>query len=179
MFMNTSDQYGLIARSLHWLIFLLVVAMLLGGVLLPHLPSGGFKSLAYSAHKSTGVVILLLMILRLIWRSCNPLPRNLANRPILNYAAHVLHICLYTLLFLQPLSGILMSQAYGYPVSVFGVFELPRFIWQSATLGQFFREVHGAAAAILASAIVVHVAAALKHHYIDGNRTLMRMIKGK
>lgn len=179
MLMNTCNGYGLVARLLHWLVFGLVIAMLLGGMALPNLPSGGFKAFAVGVHKSIGAVILMVMILRLIWRCCNPRPRDLANDPAMRYVAHVLHICLYTLLFLQPLSGIFMSQAFGYPVSVFGWFELPRFIWQSTSLGQFFREVHVAAAAILASAIVIHVAAALKHHYIDRDRTLLRMVKGK
>ena len=97
---------------------------------------------------------------------------------MLNYIAHVLHVCLYILLLLQPLSGILMSQAYGYPVVVFGWFELPPLIWQSPLLGNFFREVHGVVAVLLMVAIVIHIAAGLKHHFIDRDRTLMRMLKG-
>ena len=142
------------------------------------MPSGAFKSYIVAAHKSVGVTILFLMLLRLIWRSINPSPRFLGVNPVLNYVAHTLHIVLYILVFLQPLSGILMSQAHGYPVPVFGMFELPRLIWQSPSLGSFFGQVHGVTAVVLSVAIGLHAAAALKHHFIDGDRTLMRMVKG-
>lgn len=180
MLMNTHDQYGLIHRLLHWTVAALVVGMLLGGLLLWVLPSGGFKNLVGFLHKSTGVLILLLMLLRLAWRMANPRPRDLnPATPGLNVVAHLLHVCLYVLLLLQPLAGILMSQAYGYPVVFFGLFELPPMIWHSPTLGSFFLEVHRATAIWITIAVVVHVAAALKHHFVDRDRTLMRMIKGQ
>jgi cytochrome b561 len=178
MLMNTRDRYGWGSRLLHWLIFALVAGMLIGGAALSLLPAGGFKIMVIAAHKSIGVAILLLMIARLLWRRYNPLPRDLGQNPVLNYAAHVLHVCLYVLLLLQPLAGILMSQAHGYPVSFFGL-ELPPLIWQSPVLAGFFNKVHSATAALLAVAIAIHTAAGLKHHYIDRDRTLMRMIKGR
>jgi cytochrome b561 len=179
MFMNTQDQYGLIARLLHWFIAALVIGMLVGGGLLSVLPPGGFRNLVIAAHKSIGVIIFLLMIGRLLWRNFNLQPRDLGNLPLLNYIAHVLHVCLYVLVLLQPLSGILMSQAHSYPVAVFGWFKLPPLVWQSPSLGNFFREVHGVTAILLTAVIAVHAAAALKHHFIDGDLTLMRMIRGK
>ena len=179
MFMNTRDQYGLVARLLHWLIFVLVAGMLVGGTVLSFLPSGGFKSVVIAGHKSVGVLILFLMIGRLLWRVYNPKPRVLGTNPALNYVAHVVHIFLYVLLLLQPVAGILMSQAYGYPVVVFGLAELPPLVWHSPMLGNFFREVHGVTAVLLAVTIVIHAAAALKHHFIDRDRTLMRMIDGR
>ncbi len=178
MFMNSNDQYGLIARLLHWIIAALVIGMLAGGSLLSFLPPGGFKNFFFAAHKSTGVLILLLVIGRLFWRIFNLQPRSLGTIPLLNYIAHVLHIWLYILPLLQPLSGILMSQAYGYPVVVFGMFQLPPLVWQSPLLGDFFGEVHSVAAVLLAVTILIHIAAGLKHHFIDRDRTLMRMLQG-
>lgn len=178
MLMNTRDHYGLITRLLHWLTVALVIAMLLGGSVLPLIPSGGFKTFVVTGHKSIGVIVLSLMLVRLLWRNTNPRPQFLAASPVLNYIAQTLHVTLYILLILQPLTGILMSQAYGYPVAVFGGFELPALVWQSPSLGGFFRQVHGVTAVILIVAIVIHAAAALKHHFIDGDRTLMRMVKG-
>jgi cytochrome b561 len=179
MFMNTRDQYGLIARLLHWLIAALVIGMLVGGSVLSFLPPGGFKSLVVATHKSTGIFIFLLMTGRIAWRLTNPQPRDLGNIPVLNYIAHLVHIFLYVLLLLQPLVGILMSQAYGYPVSVFGIFTLPPLVWQSPSLGNVFREAHGVTAVLLAVFIVIHVSAALKHHFFDRDGTLMRMLKGR
>ena len=178
MLTNTRERYGLIGRYLHWFVFILVAGMLLGGVLISVLPSGGFRAFVVSVHKSTGVVVLLLMIIRLLWRFYNPRPRDLGNKPVLNYLALVLHIWLYVLLFLQPLSGILMSQAYGYPVVVFGTFKLPPFIWNSPAMGSVWGEIHGVTAVVLSAAIAIHATAALKHHFIDHDRTLMRMLNG-
>lgn len=180
MLKNTHDRYGLIARLLHWTVAVLVVGMLLGGIVLLVLPSGGFKNLVGALHKSTGVIILLLMLIRLAWRMANPRPRDLnPATPGLNVIAHLLHVCLYVLLLIQPLAGILMSQAYGYPVVVFGLFELPPIVWQSPSLGRFFLDVHRVTAVWITIAVAVHVGAALKHHFVDRNRTLMRMVKGR
>ncbi len=179
MFNNTRDQYGLISRLLHWLVFALVSGMLIGGFMLHFLPSGGIKAVVLSVHKSIGLVILLLMLTRLLWRCYTPQPRDLGENLMLNYIAHVLHVCLYVLLLLQPVAGILMSQAHGYPVTFFGIIELPSIILQSPMMATFFREVHGVIAVLLTVSIAVHAGAALKHHFIDRDRTLMRMIKGR
>jgi len=176
--MNTADRYGWVARLLHWLIFILAAGMICGGMLLSLLPSGAIRSFAISGHKSVGAIILFLMLVRLVWRNTNSSPQPLSERPLFNYIAHLLHIVLYILLILQPLSGILMSQAYGYPVVVFGLFTLPPLVWQSPSMGSLFSEVHSVTAAIVVIAVAVHAAAALKHHYIDGDRTLIRMLKG-
>ena len=178
MYFNTRDTYGLIARILHWFIFLLVAGMLIGGFFMSYLPSNGIKSFFISIHKSTGFIIFLLMIARLLWRNHNQQPRDLGESLFLNYVAHVLHIVLYILLLLQPLVGILVSQTYGYPVSVFGIFELPQIIWKSQLLANFFSKVHTVIGVLLTVSILIHAAAALKHHYIDRDRTLIRMLKG-
>ena len=179
MLINTSNRYGLIFRFLHWLTVALVVGMLMGGAIMTALPSGGLKSLIYDIHKSIGVVIFLVTALRLTWRLFNPPPRELGRSAVSNYLARVLHVCLYILLFLQPLFGMLMSQSFGYPVSVFGWFELPGLIWQAPALGRFFQEVHAVTALVLAVAVSAHAAAALKHHFFDRDRTLMRMMVGQ
>jgi cytochrome b561 len=179
MYMNSGDQYGLIARVLHWLVFILVVGMLLGGALLQVLPVGGLKGWVAGAHKSTGVVVGLLMGVRLIWRICNPRPKALSHHAVENYLAELAHICLYILLLLQPLTGVLMSQAHGYPVSVFGLFSLPSIIWQSPQLGRFFGQCHSVIAVLLTAVIAVHIGAALKHHFVNRDRTLLRMLKGR
>lgn len=97
---------------------------------------------------------------------------------VLRYVSEVLHFCLYVLLLIQPLAGILMSQAYGYPVVGFGWIEMPTIIWHSPSLGGVSSQIHSVTAIILLTVILVHTAAALKHHYIDGDRTLIRMLKG-
>lgn len=178
MLMNTQDSYGLITRVLHWSIALLVIGNLLGGAIVFLLPSGSLKAFSISTHKSMGVIILLLMVGRLIWRYANVQPRDLGKNPPLNYLAHILHIWLYVMLFLQPLAGILMSQAYGHPVYVFGIIKLPALVWNSTALGSVFRDIHTVTSVVLFLTIAIHTAAALKHHFVDHDRTLLRMLKG-
>jgi len=178
MIKNTREEYGLVSRLLHWLTFFVVAGMLAGGLLLGVLPDGSIKSIVVSAHKSFGVLVFFLMVVRLLWRLANPRPRFLGSHLVLRYISEVLHVCLYALLLIQPLAGILMSQAYGYPVVGFGVIEVPTMVWHSPSLGGIFSQIHSVTAIILAAVIVVHAAAALKHHYIDGDRTLIRMLKG-
>jgi cytochrome b561 len=177
--MNTRHQYGIISRGLHWLIAILVLGMLFAGVTLDLLPDGAVKGFAISLHKSFGVVVGLLMGMRLVWRIYNPRPMPLSRHALENYLADVVHVFLYTLLFLQPLVGILMSQAFGFPVKVFGLFTLPTMVWQSPQLGRFFLECHAVIAVVLTLTIVVHVGAALKHHFMDRDRTLLRMLLGE
>jgi cytochrome b561 len=179
MIMNTRHQYGLISRGLHWAIFILVLGLLLAGVTLDFLPDSIIKGFVASMHKSFGVVVGLLMGGRLLWRIYNPRPVALGHHAVENYLADVVHVFLYTLLLLQPLVGILMSQAFGYPVTVFGLFSLPTIVWQSPQLGRFFLQCHTVIAVLLAMTIGVHACAALKHQFIDRDRTLMRMLKGK
>ncbi len=178
MLTNTHEKYGLVARILHWLAFLVVVGMLAGGLSLRGLPDGGIKSIVGSVHKSFGVLVFFLMAVRLLWRLVTPRPKFLGTNLVLRYLSEVMHVCLYALLLIQPMAGILMSQAYGYPVVVFGWIEIPTLIWHSPSLGGIFRQLHSVTAIILVTVIVVHTAAALKHHYIDGDRTLIRMLNG-
>ena len=178
MFMNTQDQYGLVSRTLHWLLFVLVVGMLSGGILLQLLPNGGLKAIIIGVHKSTGVIVGLLAAVRLVWRIGNPRPKPLSANPVENYLAALVHIVLYILLLLQPLTGILMSQAYGYGVSVFGLFTVPTIVWESPRLGLFFGQCHTVVAVLLMLFVAVHVGAALKHHFVNRDRTLLRMLKG-
>jgi cytochrome b561 len=176
--MNTRQRYGVISRGLHWLIFILVLGLLLAGATLEILPDGVLKGFVTNMHKSVGVVVGLLMGMRLLWRIYNPRPMPLSRHALESYLADVVHVFLYTLLLLQPLVGILMSQAFGYPVKVFGLFTLPTIVWQSPQLGRFLLECHTVIAVLLTVTIGVHVGAALKHHFIDRDRTLLRMLTG-
>mgnify|MGYP000259458054 CR=1 FL=1 len=179
MLKDTVESFGWVSRLFHWVIALMVLGMLAGGLLLGFLPGGGFKSLIVGLHKSTGAAILVLMIFRLWWRYINPRPRDLGPNAFENQLGRLMHVFLYVLVLLQPIFGILMSQAFGSPVRVFGLFTLPSIIGRSDAAGAVFSQMHTITAVLLAIAVAVHIAAALKHHYVDQDRTLMRMISGK
>lgn len=179
MIKDTVESFGLVSRLFHWVVAVMVVGMLLGGLSAGFLPRGDFRSLVVGLHKSTGVTLLLLMMMRLGWRFANPRPRDLGPNTFENQLGRLMHIFLYILVFLQPLFGILMSQFFGSAVSVFGLFTLPALLPKNPAVGSVFSRMHSINALLLAVAVAIHAAAALKHHFIDRDRTLMRMISGK
>jgi cytochrome b561 len=179
MLKNTMEGYGLITRLFHWIMVLLVAGTIIDGDMAADMISGPDKTAMIGMHKSFGFLILVLAVFRLVWRLINLSPKDLGEHPFQNKLGHAMHILLYILLLLQPLSGILMSQAFGYPVRFFGLFMLPVLIHENMPLGKVLLETHETAWVILAAAVGIHAAAALKHHFIEKNRTLMRMIVGK
>jgi cytochrome b561 len=179
MFKNTTDSYGWIARLFHWIVFLMVIGAIIGGDIAADMSSGPGKSQMIGMHKSFGFAILVLVVLRLLWRLANPLPRDLGTSRIENKLGHTMHIFLYILLLMQPVIGILMSQSFGHPVYPFDLFKVPTFVSDNIRLGKILLEIHEALWVVLAISVGIHIAAALKHHFIEKNRTLMRMILGK
>ncbi|MBI5593616.1 MAG: cytochrome b [Deltaproteobacteria bacterium] len=179
MLKNTIDSYGLIARLFHWIIFLMVIGVIMGGDIAADMPAGPGKAVILGLHKSFGFTILVLVVLRLLWRLTNPRPRDLGASRFQNKLGHAMHFFLYILLLSQPTIGILMSQAFGHPVYPFDLFEVPTFVNENIRLGKILLEIHETLWIVLAISVGIHAAAALKHHFIEKNRTLMRMIRGK
>lgn len=126
---NTANTYGGVAKSFHWLLFLMLTFSIVAGNFLATMPKGAEKLQAASMHKSFGAVILMLIMLRLVWRLINKTPRLPEGTTTGEaFAAKAMHWGLYLLMFAQPLSGIMMSQAAGIPISFFGLFESPIFL---------------------------------------------------
>ena len=179
MLKNTIDSYGLIARLFHWIIFLMVIGVIIGGDIAADMPTGPGKAVMIGMHKSFGFTILFLAVLRLLWRLTNPRPRDLGSSQFQNKLGHTMHIFLYILLLSQPTIGILMSQSFGHPVYPFDLFKVPTFVNENIRMGKILLEIHETIWVVLAISVGIHAAAALKHHFIEKNRTLMRMIQGK
>ena len=179
MLKNTPDSYGLIARLFHWIIFLMIIGVIIGGNIAADMPNGPGKAEMIGMHKSFGFAILVLVVLRLLWRLVNPLPYDLGTNRIENKLGHAMHVFLYILLLTKPAIGILMSQSFGHPVYPFDLFKVPTFVSDNIRLGKILLEIHETLWVVLATSVAVHAAAALKHHFIEKNRTLMRMIQGK
>jgi cytochrome b561 len=174
---NTTRSWGTLSKALHWIIVLLIVNQWVVAARADALPLGGAKLQAIALHKSLGMTILALAIVRLVWRWLNPVPsldglakgweRTLAN---------LSHFLLYALIFAMPLTGWLMSSARNFPVSWFGVFQFPDLIGPDKGLYELLRDLHGLAFAALAVVALMHIAGALKHHFIDKNEVLRRML---
>jgi cytochrome b561 len=176
-FKNDSQRYGAIAQLFHWVIVALIVTQFILASKAEDLPLGPKLIATLATHKSVGITIFGLAILRLIWRWFNPVPSIPANSPRWQQlAAHISHWALYGLILITPIMGWLMSSARNFPVSWFGLVTLPDFIEPSTAAYEFFHETHEALAISLLCIALVHAAAALKHHFYDRDNVLRRML---
>jgi cytochrome b561 len=174
---NTPRRWGAIAQLLHWLIVVFIVAQFTLATLFEQLPAGAKKLTLLSRHKSIGITILMLALVRLAWRWSNPtptLPDTL--KPYERALARLTHALLYVLLFAVPLSGWLMSSARGFPVSWFGFLQLPDLVPKNKVLYEALVTTHGILAWTLGIVATVHLVAALKHHFVLKDDVLRRML---
>jgi cytochrome b561 len=131
----------------------------------------------YSYHKWIGITVLLLVVLRLLWRATHRPPPLLPGMPRWQeIAAHGVHHGLYLLMLAVPLTGWLMSSALGFPVVWFGVLPLPDLIGKDKALGEALKEVHETLNYALLALVLAHVAGAIKHQLMDRDGTLARML---
>lgn len=174
---NSTQAWGSISKLLHWLIVALLLTQYTLGWIGSGLPIGMEKLVILSRHKSFGILILALAVLRVIWRLLNPTPALPAHMPALQQRlARATHIVLYGCLFALPLSGWIMSSARNFSVSFFNLFQLPDLVGPGDSLYVVSRSVHVGLTWLLLAAVLLHVAAALKHHFIDRDMVLRRML---
>jgi cytochrome b561 len=175
-FKNTKDSFGIISIAIHWLMALLIIGLLVEGLYMTRISISVQKLKLYGLHKEFGVLVLMLVIVRLIWRIANTNPSLDSLIYLERLAARSMHIAFYILMFLLPITGWIISSAAGLPVSFFGLFLLPDLVHPDAYVQQLFTEIHQWLAYALILAISGHVAAALKHHFIDKDTILKRML---
>ncbi|HEY0901627.1 MAG TPA: cytochrome b [Micavibrio sp.] len=176
---NTAQRYGAIAQGFHWVVAVLVLGMLgLGLYMDAQEPTPAVFKL-YALHKSIGVSVLILAVLRLCWKLSQKGPLSLPTHAAWERVlAKVTHFFLYFSMMAMPLSGWVMSSAKNFPVSVFDLFTLPALVGPDPELARMAVQFHCVVAWLLIAAIALHVAGALKHHIIDRDGTLRRMIPG-
>lgn len=168
------------AKVLHWLMALLLIALLALGFYMSDLPLSPQKLQLYSWHKWAGVSAFLLLIVRLAWRLTHKPPALSGHMPkIQQSAAHAGHIALYVLMFVIPLSGWLMSSAKGFQTVWFGILPIPDLIEKNKELGEILLEIHESLNIALIFILVAHIAAVIKHHLLDKDDTLRRMMPNK
>lgn len=185
MYRNTPTGYGRIAILFHWTMAVLIIGMLAFGLYLKQLPQTDPSLFQlYQLHKSFGFVVLTLAVLRLAWRLVNPSPKLPQHMPALEkLAAHLGHVGLYALIFALPVTGWFMVSAspWGIPTVLFNILPVPHLPYPDV-LGTkeqaeaFFKMLHEYGAYLLIALVVVHIAAALKHHFIARDDTLKRMV---
>lgn len=176
---NSAERYGALPMLAHWLVVALIIAQYALASVAEDLPDGLEKLAVLSRHKSIGILVLLLALLRIGWKLANPGPRPPAGLPAWQLrAAAASHGLLYVLLVLQPLSGWMMSSAKNYPVSFFGWFGLPALVAPGEGAYEFAHEAHEVLATLLLLVALVHAGAALYHHFWLKDGVLRRMLPG-
>ena len=184
------NRYTHVAIAFHWLIAFLIFVNIGLAWSWDYVPEASVRPLINN-HKSIGITLLGLMVMRVLWRMTHRPPAlPVHHRPWERRAAHVVHALLYLALFAMPLSGWIMDSAYkdavSHPNTYFGLFEWPRISWVMAFdpatkkwAHDFFGAMHGLTADVLYALVVFHVGGALKHQLIDKDRELARMGLGR
>ena len=177
-------RYTATAITLHWVLGVALVALFGFGWYMTGLPFSPQRLKFYNWHKWAGISILLLSLLRLVWRLTHrapPLPAAIArNMPAWQKVAHHgTHLLLYGLFFAVPLMGWAYSSAAGFPIVLGGVLPLPDWVPVSKALAEALKPWHQISAYALAVLVLLHTAAALKHHCIDRDGLLARMWPGR
>lgn len=174
---NNSQTWGSLSIGLHWLTLILILSLAMVGLIMTDLANGPLKIQVYALHKSFGLTILALTCVRLLWRLFSTTPDAAANIPAWQRRiAKLTHGLLYLLLFAMPISGWLYNSAAGFPLKYFGVFKLPKLSGYDPELKQLAGDAHETFFYILALLMLMHAGAALKHHYLDKDNTLTRML---
>ncbi|ADM10027.1 hypothetical protein PB2503_09874 [Parvularcula bermudensis HTCC2503] len=182
--MNASLRYTRVARALHWTIAVVIILMFVGGKFMTHLPLGvDLKYIAFQNHKTLGLIVLVLSFVRLWWRLGHPpppLPDKMARWE--REVARITHIVFYGFMIGVPLLGWAMVSAdpAGIPTKLFFLIPIPDLpVPEGAGIRAILQNAHGAMATAMIALVVLHVGAALKHHYVSQDGTLLRMLTGR
>jgi cytochrome b561 len=174
---NTPDSWGSVQKTFHWIVAALVVFMLCLGLYMTGVKLSPRMFGLFALHKSIGITVLALIVLRLLWtlasRRPDPLPSHRRWEKLL---ANLIHGFLYAAVIFMPLSGWVMSSAKNFHVSVFGLFTLPDIVAPDPALAKRAVHFHDTLAWCLIAAVGLHIAGALKHHVVDRDSTLRRML---
>lgn len=172
---NTEYSYGIITVLLHWIMAILLIGLLILGLYMVRLPISLEKLKLYGWHKEYGILALMLVMVRTLWRLSNITP-YLTLPWWEKAAARTVHWAFYGFMFAMPITGWLITSAAGLPVSFFGIGVLPNLVLPNPDSMSLFQKIHAWLGYGLIATIVLHTCAALKHHFINKDDILKRMI---
>jgi len=175
---NTDERYGWPSRMLHWLIAILILCLAMVGWIMGELPKNPKYFWVYDLHKSFGILVLALMVIRLGWRLYAGSPKPVPGTPTWQHlVATVTHWAIYAMAFAMPISGWLYDSASGLrALKFFGLFVVPKLTAPDPELKATTHAFHEYGVWILLALVAAHAGAALWHHLIQKDRTLMRML---
>lgn len=173
---DTVFEYGSVSKFFHWVIATLVLIMLIVGFSFNFIKNEAVSDVLFTLHKSTGLNILVLVILWSIWRLANMKP-SLEHIPLWQKRAAIsVHTLLFLLLIIMPISGWVMSVAAGYPPVYYGLFTVSLPIAKNKLVADAGQNVHDTLAFIIAGLVIIHILAALQHYFFTRDQVLQRML---
>jgi cytochrome b561 len=176
--MTPALRYPAVSRWLHWLTAALLAVIIPVGIWIRYFEPAdeAFKLRLYNVHESLGVIVFVIVLIRLLNRYLNPPPPLPADTPAaIRLAAHVNHWALYALLVLMPIIGFLATNAWGFPLSVFGVLPLPIPLGKNEEIAKILSLVHWSGAVTIILLICGHLAGVIYHTFIRRDGLLQRM----
>ncbi len=174
---NSERAYGAVAQLFHWTIVLGIVLQFVWAWRIDNVESIRLEYQLVIQHKSIGMTVLLLAVLRLLWRAFNRPPSLPGDPPTWERAAAAFtHWALYGLIIALPLSGWIYSSAAGYGAEFFGLLDIPDLVGSSESLEEDFRQIHRWLGYALLAVAGIHLAAALHHHFVRKDNVLKRML---
>ncbi|MHC9084962.1 cytochrome b [Luteimonas sp. RIT-PG2_3] len=175
---NTEHRWGGVSQALHWLVVLLILTLAIVGLTMGDLPRTPKYFWVYTAHKSLGITVLVLVLLRLLWRWYAGAPHPVEGTPGWQHRiASVTHWLLYALILAMPLSGWLYDSASGLrPFKLFGLFTMPKLVGPNESIRTWSHNAHEILFWVLVALVVAHAGAAIYHHLFQRDATLARML---
>ena len=174
---STEQSWGALLRAFHWLVAVLILAQGAIGLSMVQMGLTPAKVRVFALHKSIGLTILALVLLRLAWRLAQRAPREVPMPAWQRAAARLSHFLLYVLILALPFSGWLFNSAANFPLEWFGLFHVPSLTrGLDPVLKAFALRAHVVLFWVLVAVVAIHVAAALWHHYRQRDDVLRRML---
>ena len=176
MLKNSKTEYGSVTKFFHWTIGVLILGMLAVGAYMADYAPKDLKGILYMNHKAVGVIVLMLVLARILWKFQNQTPAYPESMPGWQKKSAIgLHHVLYIIMFLMPLSGYVMSVAGGHSINMWG-WQVPDLISPNKPLAGLAHEAHETIAAIFYVVLPIHIGAALYHYFIQKDNILQRML---